>query len=575
MTDTSKPIHVPHIWPFGLAMAIGYTMIGCALLTDTVAAADHGAPGLLGFIGTILNLGVGIAAVVELADLRTRLGKLALIVAVLLVAGPAHAASPHATGTVQVQVFEQDTASGVQSLGTAVGLRRSFRRHIRLAPDPRLIPGAKMAVRGSWAPQTRDLIADPADPGVRLLRPPYVTPALPVERMIVLPVYFPGQLEPSRTPAAMLTDFARLQTWITRASYGRTQLVVEIRPWQVADRTLAETACDFGAMTAMAVRLHDNDVDFRQYTLVNTVTPRIDWQQYNCLGHGGAGGALIGRWPLETQDGWVTVGQQITGDGWPASAHETGHCFGLQHANSLDCDPAGVPPDIGPCQSREYGDLFDIMGSGLGDYSAARKQQLGWLDPSGPEQTLRVTQPGTYVLTPLGVPGTPGSIDVKGLQLPRAGAPPSTWLWLETRSPSGNDWWYPDDWLAGIFLHGDLTHLRTTDRDPDSEHFGDLVPIPPGAMLQFFPHAGELWPDVALQVGQSFVDPPWRVTVVSRTRASTVVRIDLATAPTPHPGATITPTGGNGGLPNPTPMPSGCRINYCCPAKYVCPTATP
>lgn len=486
---------------------------------------------------------------------------------------PALAASPHATGTVQVQVFEQDTAQGVQPLGEAIGLRRSSRRHVRLAPDPRLIPGAKMAVRGAWALQTGDLIADPDDPkGVRLLRPPYVTPALPLERMVVLPVYFPGVLDPAREVAEFDPDYARLQTWIARSSYGRTRLAVEVHGWVAADRPLADVACDFGAMVAMAVRLHP-EVDYRAVSLINVVTPRIPWQQYNCLGHGGAGGALVGRWPIETQDGWVTVGQQITSDTWPASAHETGHALGLQHANSLDCDPAGVPSDIRPCQSREYGDLFDIMGSGLGDYSAARKRQLGWLDPSGPEQTLRVTGPGLYVLTPLGVPGTPGSIDVKGLQLPRAGAPPSTWLWLETRTPTGNDWWYPDDWLAGIFLHGDLAHLRTTDRDPKSEHYGEHVPIPLGAMLQLFPHAGERWPDVALQVGETFVDPPWRVTVISRTQANTVVQLDLLTAPTPR--ATVTPLGGNGGLPNPTPMPSGCRINYCCPAKYVCPTATP
>lgn len=469
---------------------------------------------------------------------------------------PAWGATPHATGTVQVQAFEQDTAAGVQPLGTAVGLRRSSRRHVPLAPDPRLIPGAKMAVRGSWAPSGGDLVADPADPkGVRLLRPPYFTPALPLERLAVLPVYFPGTLAPTRTVASFASDYASLAAWISRSSYGRTTLTVEAHPWVAADRTLGEVACDFGAMVAMAIRLHP-EVDYRAVSILDVVTPTIPWQQYNCLGHGGAGGALIGRWPVETRDGWVTVGQQITTEQYPASAHETGHCLGLQHANALACTPPGVPADIGPCANDEYGDLFDVMGHGAGDYSAARKQQLGWLDPAtGPEQTLRVTTPGLYVLTPLGVPGQPGSMDVKGLQLPRSGAPPATWLWLDARAPVGNDWRLPDAWLAGVFLHGDLAHLHVTDRDPESEHYGASVPIQPGALLQLYPRAGESWGDVALPVGQSFVDPPWRVTVVSRTTTSTVVEV-AAAASTPRPTATPQrPTG------TPTAHPPGAN---CC-----------
>jgi hypothetical protein len=53
-------------------------------------------------------------------------------------------------------------------------------------------------------------------------------------------------------------------------------------------------------------------------------------------------------------------------------AHELGHAFGLPHANSTSCRRAG-------CPAVEYGDPYDTMGEGTGDFSAYAKFSLGWL----------------------------------------------------------------------------------------------------------------------------------------------------------------------------------------------------
>lgn len=53
-------------------------------------------------------------------------------------------------------------------------------------------------------------------------------------------------------------------------------------------------------------------------------------------------------------------------------AHELGHSFGLGHANLTDCRHHG-------CGALEYGDPYDTMGAGSGDFSAQAKFELGWL----------------------------------------------------------------------------------------------------------------------------------------------------------------------------------------------------
>jgi Gametolysin peptidase M11 len=67
-------------------------------------------------------------------------------------------------------------------------------------------------------------------------------------------------------------------------------------------------------------------------------------------------------------------------------AHELGHTFGLQHAHTIDCSH-------GTCEFVEYGDPYDTMGSGAGDYSAYERNVAGWLS-----NVTRVKRNGTYTI---------------------------------------------------------------------------------------------------------------------------------------------------------------------------------
>jgi Gametolysin peptidase M11 len=74
--------------------------------------------------------------------------------------------------------------------------------------------------------------------------------------------------------------------------------------------------------------------------------------------------------------------------------HELGHSFGLGHANTTECLRHN-------CGTREYGDPYDTMGSGSGDFSAKSKFDLGWLT-----HVSRPARRGVYGLAPLERPAT-------------------------------------------------------------------------------------------------------------------------------------------------------------------------
>jgi hypothetical protein len=124
--------------------------------------------------------------------------------------------------------------------------------------------------------------------------------------------------------------------------------------------------------------------------------------------------------------------------------HELGHSLGLYHANSWDnarapltfhatppfpsnvqeygenliFDPASLMGrgDLrSPGRSVEYGDFFDMMGGGQGDFNAAFKSRLHWLAPA---QVITVNNSGIYRLYAHDQ-GTTASDRIYTLRIPR------------------------------------------------------------------------------------------------------------------------------------------------------------
>jgi hypothetical protein len=76
------------------------------------------------------------------------------------------------------------------------------------------------------------------------------------------------------------------------------------------------------------------------------------------------------------------------------TAHELGHTYGLPHAQAWSCAPR-------PCGVVNYGDLYDTMGSGTGDFDSYEKWLLGWIT-----RVTHARQPAVYTLAPIEVPST-------------------------------------------------------------------------------------------------------------------------------------------------------------------------
>jgi len=116
-------------------------------------------------------------------------------------------------------------------------------------------------------------------------------------------------------------------------------------------------------------------------------------------------------------------------------AHELGHSFGLPHANATDCRRHSVG-----CDALEYGDPYDTMGSGVGDFSAKAKVDLGWVKRIG-----RPGANGVYTLAPLETPSTRRQVFVVTTA--------SDQYWLEDRSKPALNEAGAQVAGAGVILH--------------------------------------------------------------------------------------------------------------------------
>gem|GEM_PF-5671731 len=197
-------------------------------------------------------------------------------------------------------------------------------------------------------------------------------------------------------------------------------------------------------------------------------------------------------------------------------AHEVGHNLGLDHANSWRCRADGRPTALrGRCRSHEYGDPFELMGSGWG-MSSLQLNRLGWLG-----QTRTLSRSGTVTLTSLSAGGS----GIRGLQVR---APDGDRYWLDFRTHTGLDARSP--WLTAENVTG--VHVRLAHRAGSR-----LVDATPGSTEDF-----------VLPPGSSLTTPERiRLTVTAQSATSATVKVAFgarpATAPSRPTGVTATPTG--------------------------------
>jgi hypothetical protein len=266
-------------------------------------------------------------------------------------------------------------------------------------------------------------------------------------------------------------------------SYGKVSLTGTVTPWLHAFDV--PVACNLpqvraGGLTALTAAGYDPST----YDRIVFVHP-----EQNC------------PWSGVTQAATVFLNGAVTPY---LVAHELGHSFGLSHANLTDCKRHG-------CGALEYGDPYDTMGVGTGDFNAKAKYDLGWLT-----SVSRPARNGTYVLAPI----------ERASRLPQAFVVTSAndQYWVEYRSRPALTYDGQQTAGAGVIIR--------VSSSPDLKDFGSsgipnlLLSNPDG---RHRPELGD---------GESFVDAgAFKVTVLQATgdRARLRFRWTDATAPrAPH-----------------------------------------
>jgi len=219
--------------------------------------------------------------------------------------------------------------------------------------------------------------------------------------------------------------------------------------------------------------------------------------------------------------GW-TINNLVWIDGsmnTPTTVHELGHTLGLGHGHSLVCvDSNGHAVALsGSCQTDEYGDPYDVMGSGPFDFTAIQKYDLGWMS----NRELDVSTPGgTYNIAPL---ETAGATSVQALRLVDG----SETLWLEFRQPNGIDGSLPMVAATGVLVHRQLADAYTA----LGSNLLDMTPGSTGGSV-----------DAALPVGSTWTNPLGTDTITIKAANAAGARVTIGSTLTLVPDVLDDPT---------------------------------
>jgi M6 family metalloprotease-like protein len=289
-------------------------------------------------------------------------------------------ASDNGVNTTELNVVE--AAGHLWEFCGGAAMLESFERRLTAAED---IPGPRVSALVSDAGAT-------VIPGVAADAPTSQT--IGAKSALVIRVDFsdlPG--EPIAVETAQTTMDNTVSPFLDTVAYGKTSLKTTVTP---KTYRLPKTAASYAATgdnlqlaaDALTLASADHSVGTYDRTLfyfANIGPAVVPGSKMTFFALGTTGGSkswFNGR--MNGSDSFLPV----------VVAHELGHNYGLPHANlwkvpaSDPLSPAGKP--------QEYGDPFDVMGSGdvpRGHFSPWAKNRLGWLPDAA---VTNVTASGTY-----------------------------------------------------------------------------------------------------------------------------------------------------------------------------------
>jgi len=185
----------------------------------------------------------------------------------------------------------------------------------------------------------------------------------------------------------MFLDSDSIAAYYEDTSYGKLHITGDVIGWQTVPYN--RTPCLYGQW---------KDASYNM-----AVASGYDMTQYNYFVYAWSGDSNCGL------AGYASIGQSVSYIGALQTnnltestiAHELGHNFGIDHANTRVCyDANHVQVQASSnCTDNEYQDPYDVMGnSSYVTMNAIHRTTLGWLPSSN---TQIVTTNGTYSIVPL------------------------------------------------------------------------------------------------------------------------------------------------------------------------------
>ena len=302
------------------------------------------------------------------------------------------------------------------------------------------------------------------------------------KRLIMIRVAFSNLPTPDISSNQLVTVHAGVDTYWRINSYGKTSAAELQRGSEIVQVTLANTYQTYDdnaglLRTDVRAAATAQGIDFSRYDfdIIYTGGGRPAFS-FGGLGYVGAPGSWV-----------VGASRGIT-------AHELGHNLNFPHANFWD---TGGQSAIGPGGNQEYGDPFDVMGSGgiddgtgPGHYVSKFKWRIGWIED---EDFPRVTQSGTYRIY---THDNPDATGLRGIRFPKDG---SLDYYLEFRQRyTGNPWL-----MNGIGLRWGSPGGTSS----------QLIDTTPGT--------GDGKNDSAIVIGRTFTDPQANVHITPVAKGNT------------------------------------------------------
>lgn len=295
------------------------------------------------------------------------------------------------------------------------------------------------------------------------------TPALGTVKVLIIPMSYADQNGVPSTEAALYTMLRDVGEFYSKASYGRLTLVGTVTPPVKLNHNEAwyinRDTSNGGDISGTTIEHQEARDEARKLG--------FDSNDYDCVGvrHNGGPGSYGGL------GGGSSVWARS--DGMTLWAHEIGHCFALAHANFWDT--AGTS-SIGSGANAEYGDIYDIMGSGgtTAHYNAQAKNQIKWL-PSTYVQS--VTQSGVYRIHAF----DQGVLDPARRYAMTITKDSQKTYWGEVRSLFDTNPWVKNGMLLGWrYPNGSGSNIQLIDTTPGSPFNKDDAAISLGSTFSDF-----------------------------------------------------------------------------------------